>query len=311
VKGLDLDKHALEVIGNEKTGIYGELYDERKVKNAQADDKQATARQMTETLPADAPEGNWGDILQSTNEEYRQLQKSTSDTIAGIDREANKTKKIAQDESRNRQRAIRDELDAAIEALRVAAQIESDIVAEQEVETKNGAEVRRLEQRAAAEQDYRPKEAELKEKIGQSKAMVEQHAKAETTRNIIDKLNSEAEKLEGESRIISTQLKKLKDLKVELLSELPIPGLEISEGEILDNGIPIHAVNDAEKYRVMFEMGKLKRGPLGFMVIDRAEIFDDDNWKAIMEAAKLSGMQVIFAKRTKGPLAISTESEVA
>jgi energy-coupling factor transporter ATP-binding protein EcfA2 len=307
VRGLDLDKHALKVIGNEKEGIYGEIYDDRKIKNAQAEDKRATARQMTESLPADAPEGNWGDLLMATNEEYRQLQKTTAATLTAIDRESKETKDAANAEHRSHCDAVKKELAEAIERLRTNAQTEMDCSYEGAAEVVNKAEARRLEQRAAAEQDYRPKESDLKEKIGQAKAMVEQHAKAETTRNLIEKLNTEAKKLEGESASMTAQLKKLKELKAELLSSLPIPGLEISEGEILSGGIPLRMENAAEKYRIFFEIGKLKRGPLGFMVMDDAEKFDDENWAAILQAGQASGMQVIAAKRTKGPLAIETE----
>lgn len=334
VKGLDLDKHALEVIGSAKAGLYGALYEERKGKNAVADDKRGTARQMAETLPAEAPEGqNWNETLDVLLAESSSLQRMTAGRIAEIkslyvkrrddwEGRFNQFKNEASAEREAQKRQLKSAFDAEVERLRAKLYdecIKLDADSENEIESsrKKTTELvataadEQAEELAALEKDYRPKEAEMKEKIGQAKAMVEQHAKAETTRELISKLNADATKFEEESATLTSQMKKLEGLKAELLSTLPIPGLEISDGQILDNGIPLHAVNDAEKYRIVFEMGKLKQGPLGFMVIDRAEIFDDENWMALAEAAKASGMQVLAARRTKGPLAISTESEVA
>jgi predicted phage tail protein len=307
VKNLDLDRHALQVIGNEKTGLYGELYEDRKLKNSLAKDKRSTAREMISSLPENPPEGNWSEVYQEKSSELSELRTNAAARATAIRKDASNAEQSQKDLYQSMEQALDKELAEAIEKLKADTEIARRIARDKrDTEVKNILATKDAALQAAKE-EYEPKNQALVSEISQAKTMIDQHAKAESTRELIGNLNAEAEKLEAESKSLTDQMRKLESLKAELLSALPIPGLEISDGEIFDNGIPLRVTNTAEKWRVVFEMGKLKRGPLGFMVIDDAEKFDEENRAAMLQAAESSGMQVIMAERTKGPLAISTK----
>jgi hypothetical protein len=171
------------------------------------------------------------------------------------------------------------------------------------------AEYHRDEALKCAEAEYRPKNQELSERIAQAKAMVEQGAKAETTRSLISKLEADAGIIEQRAEVLTNALARMATLKNELLSGIPIPGLEIRDGDIYLNGIAFDHVNDAERHRVALEVARLKAGELGLIVLDRSEIFDSKNWESFRQAALDSGLQVVCALVDDGDLRV--ESEVA
>jgi DNA repair exonuclease SbcCD ATPase subunit len=305
--GIDLGKHALEVIGS----IGKAIYDLRTGVNRAEKEKRATAKQMAETLPEDAPEGDWGDFLQSMNEAYRQLQKTTAATLSAIDQESKETKDAAEFEHRSHCDAVKKELAETIEKLRANAQTEIEYSFKGAAEVIDKSEAHRLEQRSAAEQDYRPKEAELKEKIGQAKAMVEQHAKAKSTREFIARLTTDADTLDAESSKLTHVMGRLEVLKAGLLEKLPIEGLEVRDGDIYVGGLPFDRVNESYRIRLAIEIAKLRAGSLGLVAVDGLERLDEKTFAAFKKEAAKSKMQFVISRVTEGPLAISTESEVA
>ena len=301
--GIDLDKHALEVIGS----IGKAIYDLRTGVNRSQKDKEATARQMAWTLPADAPEGEWGDVLTATNEEYRQLQLLTRATVDAIKREANESIDAAKNKCDEHSKAVIKERDEAIEKLRADAEIEIGRAYNEYQDVREKAEAHAQEMKAAAESDYRPKEAELKEKIGQAKAMVEQHAKAESTREFIGTLTSEASTLEAESTKLTTALSRLEVLKASLLEKLPIEGLEVKDGDIFVGGLPFDRVNESKRIQLAIEIAKLRAGSLGLVIVDGLERLDSKSMAAFEKEAKKSKLQFVVADVTDGPLQIETE----
>lgn len=307
LNGISLDGHALDVIGK----IERSIYDLRTGVNRASREKAATVRQMTETLPADAPEGDWGQVLQAANEEYRQLQQTVSATLAAIDREKAEAQRAAEDEYHSHCEAVKKALEEAIEKLRADAQIEIDQSLSGCAEACNKAEDYRMQQRVAAEQDYRPKEAALKEKIGQAKAMVEQVAKSESTRGFIATLTKDAEALEVESTRLTHAMDQLEILKASLLDKLPIEGLEVKDGDIYVGGLPFDRVNESKRIRLAIEIAKLRAGSLGLVAVDGLERLDAKTFEAFKKAAAKSKLQFVISRVTEGPLAISTESEVA
>jgi hypothetical protein len=333
VKKLDLDRHALEVIGDEKGGLIGTIYESRKEKNALAKDKRATARTTESGLPQNPPEGSWSETFAQKSAELSKLRSDTSIRAAGIRSDA----KAAEDAARQLHEANKSQLDkecadkatslkeeARAQIRAIEAKLAQDVKAvESDTEIAiSSSESRRdaaiqlakdSEKAAmdAAKADYDPKNEALVKEIAMAETMIQQHANTKAARELVATLNKDAMEIEIQAEALTEQIEKLKKLKNDLIKSLPIPGLEISGGEILDGGIPLTEVNDAEKYRVVFEMGRLKMGKLGFMVMDNFEKFDQAHRDAILEAAAKANIQVLAAQRTEGPLSIETEGRVA
>lgn len=306
LSGVDLDEHALTVIGK----IHKAIYDQRTGVNRAEKEKRGTIKQMTETLPEDAPEGNWGDVLQQATTAFTALQDERSKRFKVIETWADAQAKQAEDACQQHIEEVKAELEKAIEKLRTDAQIEIDRTRAERDAVVKAVEGGREERRATVEQEYRPREDELKEKIGQAKAMVEQHTKAESTRQFIAQLTQEADQLaEGASKL-TLALGRLEALKAGLLQRLPIPGLEVKDGDIFVDGIPFDRVNTAKKVQLAIEVARLRAGSLGLVAVDGLECLDPKTFEAFRREAAKADLQFVISRVTEGPLEITTEGEV-
>lgn len=311
LKDADLGRHPLEVIGNKTSGLFGAAYRERTEINRVIRDKRSTASEMERNLPEESPEGNWGDVLQAANDEYQQLNAEAREIIQTLLMEKTSAIKASADEMESHIAAVRAELEKTIEKLRADADIEIERTRQGHAEVVRKAEQEHDLKYKALEADYRPKEADLKEKIGQAKAMAEQHAKAEATRELIARLNAEAAHYAEKSDQLTGVLNKLEGLKSALLADLPIKGMEIADGQLLVDGISFDRLNDAEKHRIAVEIMRLNHGDLGLMVLDRAEIFDSNSWKSFKAACKKAGLPIFATRVADSDLTVTTEGKEA
>jgi len=303
---INLDDHAMVVI----EALRRVMFDARTGINRSIKDKQAAARQLLETVPEAPPEGDWKTQLNTAETEYSVLRRKTSAALASIEKEADEavsaeTQVFLENKDKARIHAeaqisrIREELDQTIASL--TAQHEDDVNTAREVEQQK---------RVKLEADYRPKEAELKERIGHAKAMVDQEVKAAETRKLAMWLEDQAIMLLEESENLTDGLTKLEVLKSSLLSSLPIPGLEVRDGEIYVNDVPFDRVNESARIRLAIEVAKLRAGDLGLIAVDGAECMDSATFAAFETAAAESGLQFIVSMVSDAPLAIDAR-EVA
>jgi DNA repair ATPase RecN len=277
----DLDRHALEVLGD----LHRRMYDRRREINTQAKEKRATAKQMAETLPDEPERGDWNDEFEAARSELARLNVATQKAVQAV-RDASAARKA--------------EIDAALqkEIDQLRARAEAD---------KRIADEKRDRELAALQDEYTPKRNRLNERLTEAKTMLEQQARVEKTRELIEKLGREAAALEGQAERLSADLRYIEGLKARLLENIPIKGLEIRDGDIFVDGIRFDRVNDAEKHRIAVEIGKLKAGELGILLLDRAEIFDSASWASFLAAARASGLQIVAARVSNEDLTVRAE----
>lgn len=305
LQGIDLDKHALTVIGQ----IGKALYDLRTGVNRAAKEKAATAKQMTETLPAEAPEGDWKDQLETLTGEFKELQRITSAQVSACKQTHGAEVEKAKAGFMEQKQAILLETERDIEKIRADAAIAIGIAEEKrnkavdEILHAMDAELSKMEA------EFRPKNADLNERIGQARTMIEQHAKAESTRTFITQLTEEANKLDAEASKLTHALGRLEILKSNLLEKLPIEGLSVEDGEIKLGGIAFDRVNESKRIRLAIEIAKLRAGSLGLVAVDGLERLDPKTFATFKKEAAKSGLQFVISRVSEGPLSI--ESEVA
>ena len=314
LKTRNLDQHALTVLAD----IRADLYEERTTENRVAKEKRATASQMTQTLPPDAPAGkNWDD-------EFKRL--------------FSENKRLNEDLTR-RSAEIRADADAAIESKRAVFQAQKDGVLEElaaEIERRrkefeegvkkitadSQIEIVRCEalrDKAVAEADHHKDEAlaavelELRPQINQvladgreAKTMLEQSAKAETTRQFIATQEAEATVMEAKSEALTVAINKIESLKTKLASELPIPGLEIGADGLTLDGVAFSKINLAKQITVALSIAKLQSGEFGIVCLDNVEHMDQKNFEAFKEAAEASGLQFVAARVTDSELEVAS-----
>lgn len=306
LEGIDLSKHALEVIGK----IGKAVYDLRTGVNRAAKEKRATASQMRETLPSDAEAGqDWKEVLDSTLQESGALQRTTSVQVSEVKSLFSRRKSEIEGRFNQVRDEIRKERDEVLEKIRYEA--EQKTLSAQE---KCTSEVARLQTErdadlARLESEFRPKEADLKERIGQAKAMVEAHTKAETTRSFIAKLEQDSEHMEGQSEKLTASLDGLESLKTSLLSDMPIKGLEIRDSELFLDGVPFDRINASRKVRLAIQVAGLRAGNLPLVCVDGLELLDPATYEAFKKEAAKSKLQFLISRVTSGDLTITTGGE--
>lgn len=302
IKKQDLNEHALKIIDR----IRDEIFDKRKSNNAIAKDKRATARTTRQGLPDDAPGEDWEHIYSDAQKDLRALNENEQVKARNIEKKYGDMRAEIKNSLQEFKDNLAAELNRKIEELRKAVMEESMTAESKAQEDLDSIERQFRKEFSEAQSNYVSKRGLLTEQIGKAGAMVTAHEKSQVARDLADKMDKEAKALEKLSAEYTEQLNKLDELKTGLLNQIPIPGLEIKDGVLYDNGVKFSAQNDAEKFRIMFEIGKLISGNMGFMVLDHAEFLDDENWAALVEAGSKAGMRIIAAKRTRGPLEIST-----
>ena len=97
------------------------------------------------------------------------------------------------------------------------------------------------------------------------------------------------------------------DLKESKLQNLPIPGLDIKEGEIYLDGIHWDHIEDSARFLFAIQLSACRPGELGFMIADRAEALDDNRWQGLQDAIRNGGLQLAAARREEGPLQVQSD----
>lgn len=312
LKEIDFDDHALEVIGNDKCGLYGKLYQDRREINRISKDKAGTIAEMERTLRPQPPGGDWQSELNAVNNLIETLQLETQEdinqaegTYAMVVSQYNleATEAIGKIElNMANAKAILDaeyqkklsELLASNTSLIAERKEKRDALIAKATASKDAG----LE---AFEQQYKPKLETLIEARGRAMQMVEQAANHKASEELIARLKAEKSTSDLKAEAITINLRKLDELKAQQLSDIPIPGLEISDGDLLVDSIPYDRVNEAEKSRIAVEIMCLNQGELPLMILDRSEVMDNQNWESFKKACLNKGIQLFTARVTDDP----------
>lgn len=294
LEGIDISGHALPVLAK----VGKAVYDLRTGVNRAEKEKRATAKQMSETLPAEAPEGDWREALQVATDALHALTAETADTVSTLKGEAAKNIEAAKDSHAKTLSSIRKWADREIEAIRERATGQERAAAEQRDAAIAAYTAERDSKLATMQAEYEPKRAELNTRIGEARAMVEAHTKAEATREFIAQLEADCTKLVDQSQYLSKSLEKLDALKLSLLEKLPVEGLEIRDGEIYVGGIPFERVNESKRIRLAIEVARLRARDLGIVAVDGLERLDPKAFAAFTREAAKSQLQFIVAHVT-------------
>ncbi len=328
---IDFSKHGLVVLNT----LDKRLRDDRTGVNRAAKEKQATAKQMREALPAAAfDETDWAKANANTQAKYLELQQSTLKRQEEIKAEATRQERMVDADKAAENNKI--SLDLAVSLAAAKAEAEAQIKA---IETRLARETEAIQKRFAdqlnaADQEfhqqyiqvahnrdlvldhlqaeYEPRHKELIEKLADSKAKAETQSQAKSTLEFIQRTESDVTELQQESELYTNALQGLETFKVQLLQSLPIKGLEIREGEIYLDGIHLDRVNKARQIQLAIEVAKLRAGKLGIVVVDDLEHLDPETFEAFAQEAAKSGLQFIVSRVSSGALRIkNAQAQVA
>lgn len=282
-------RSGLEVIEEIKKSIF----DDRTGINRAARDKEGTINQLRATLPdvvTDAPATD-ASLLAQLDEIDGQRDRELSRITSKLDGlQAAHAEKVA---------GLRAQI-AEIEREISAAEIEHAGV-------RSKASAAMADARAAHAQARAGVEAQVKTIEEAQKAA----ARFGQTRETIGRMVEELDSLKRDSQARTIALEHLDAYKAELLANLPIPGLEVTEGRLYRYGIPFDRLNTAQQVEIAIEIAKLRAGELGLICVDGLELLDAGHYEAFREHAAASGLQMIVSRVVDQPLAVISRESAA
>lgn len=274
--------HVLQVIELTATKVY----DERTGTNRAIKEKDGTIKQLTEAMPP-APNG-----IDGTEDEITdQVAEATTARDARLTQIATKLSGIETD-TRNKIDGIRAKLQADIDALKTAAQLEVDTL-NAELAKQTGLATTAREN---ANAKHTTTTAPLAAALTAIRTNREAAAKRETTSKLIDTMNGELEELRADAERQTAALTALEHYKSELLDKLPIPGLEVRDGEIYRYDVVFNRLNTAQQVDIAVEIAKLRAGSLGVICVDRIECLDSKMFESFRDRLIESGLQAFVTR---------------
>lgn len=146
--------------------------------------------------------------------------------------------------------------------------------------------------------------AELRQKMGEISARADQQKRNSGLRAGIERMNEERRKAGFEADRLTTQIAAIDKLKLEKLRMLPVPGVEVKNGDIAVDGVTWEQVNTGEKMKVSIAFAALMLGKLPLMITDRMESLDANGFAILREVAKDMKLQILAAKVQESALKI-------
>lgn len=263
------------------------VYDERTRVNGAAREKTYTAEGLRKSLPV----GDAGDISAQSAEAYERLHKIDAD-LATVESETKLALKEALDDQRNL-------FNSKIEEHRTEIRKHEAAIAELEQQLSAELDKRRSLARKLYDDQcnaLRDSRTSASADVARMESLVDEHKRAEHTREIIAEMEQQAAALKAESESKTAALERLDALKMRLMNSLPIKGMEIRDGQIYVDGVVFDRLNTAKKIQVALKVAKLRAGECGLVLVDNLECLDSDTFAAFEVAAAKLGMQFVVTR---------------
>lgn len=279
--GFEVVDRLVKEFENERTGVNRELKA-----------KLSTVDQMTQALP---PEAEDGESVLEIMAEKDALLAEEREALAPINAAAAK-----------RMNELTDERDAKLDELRRQAQAVKDEHAAALTKATDEA----TDQRRKVADSIASKRVGISARLATAQERERQEQRATQARETIAKLREESKHLTDQAAGTQAALDGLGALRLKLLQRLPVPGLEIRDGELWFEGLPFERVNTAKRVKVAIrlaiERAVAKAAGVPLIVVDGLECLDEATFAAFLEVAPETGAQLICSRVADGPLTVKT-----
>lgn len=143
-----------------------------------------------------------------------------------------------------------------------------------------------------------PKIEALAEEIGTLNERVKDAERIRQAHEIADGFEAEAIDLEEDAKMLTAALARLDAYKAEMVENLPIPGLDISEGKVTVDGVPWSQVNTARRISIAVQVICLRFGGAKFkpVFMDGAEALDSKSMDILEAELERYGAQGFIAR---------------
>lgn len=300
---IDASGHALDAI----TKLHKAIYDQRTGTNRIYKDKIKAAEQLQESLiDIDMPD-NIEDELSELRNIKQLMEDKRQQYFAEFEKE--KSDRILESEKLYHS-ALREATEELEIAKRLFAEREKEISLKLLNEKREAEQVftqKKEEKQAAFTEKYDP----IAERITGLESNLKMSAVVRVTKDNINQYLDDASLYEKESEKLTSALNNLNELKANLLSKMPVKGLEIRDGELFWNGVPFDdGLNTAKQMEIAVKIGLLrqKTSDLKMICVDGIERLDSDNQAVLERLLTDNGIQAFLTKVADTPLNIETKT---
>lgn len=285
--------HALHVIQL----VHTQVYDARTGTNRAVKEKQATINQLEAAVPP-APAGVDGDeteLVERINEATAAregLLKRIQTKLDGLRTQAQKDIDT-----------VRAEVQRQIDEAKATGQAKVDAINAELAEQEKKAGVARENAVAKHTDTIQPLNTQLQIIRNDREAAGRRNQTLET----IENLRTELTTLTKEAAQQTKALEDIEAYKAELLAGLPIPGVEVIDGEIYREGVQFDRLNTSQQVGIAIEIAKLRAADLGIVCVDGCELMDSAHLEELRRQAAESGLQMFITRVTDNDFGIDTQ----
>mgnify|MGYP000685709668 CR=1 FL=1 len=304
-EGLAVIDFARQQVFNDRTGT-----------NRAVKEKEATINQLKLAMP-DAPNGIDGseEELRAQHEELiaerdKELTRVTL-KLEGIINDKKATIELCETQERADIDKARAEAQAQIDAIKEALQAKADGIKAMAKTTINeiNTEIAEVKAKASTQREKTiQKCTAAAEPIKQAiTSIVENrnaHAKREQAMQTVKQMEGELILLQQDAEQQNNAIEAIDEYKIELLSSLPIKGLEVIGGDIFRDGVQFDRLNTAQQVDIAVEIAKLRAGSLNICCVDGIELLDSKSFEEFKRRAIESGLQLFVSRVADTPFTI-------
>ena len=287
--------HALHVIQQ----VHTDVYDARTGTNRAVREKKATIGQLEAAVPP-LPQGVQGDEAELTAS-IENTQAARDVTLGKIEAKLSGLRAQAQADID----AVRTETQRLIDEAKAEGQKKVDEINAGLAEQEGKAATAREKAKTSCAETLTPLNAQLQVIRNDREA----NGRRQQTLDTIETLRTELELLEAESAQQTQALAAIEAYKAELLSGLPIQGVEVIDGEIYREGVQFDRLNTAQQVDIAVEIAKLRAADLGIVCVDRIECLDAASLEEFRCRALESGLQLFVTRVSDDDFSIHTSND--
>jgi DNA repair exonuclease SbcCD ATPase subunit len=299
---IDTNRHGLDVLND----IEKRVFDRRTDVNRDLKKVQANIEELKNTLPPEEDRASPVESLDDLRSKKAALDKKREEYLTNFERERRESREATikqyndalEVEEQQRQQKIA-EINRAFEAKREElTRIKDDSL--QRIEEH--FHVVSTEKQQAYESRMEPITAEMARLEEASRNA----AALKTQRDMLKKFEAEELDLKVEAGALTTAIDRVREYRLNAVSEFPIDGLSIVDGEVHYEGLAFDQLNTAKRIELAVNLAVLKSGDLGVICVDGCEALDNATFAMLETICREKGLQMICTEVTNEDFEIST-----
>lgn len=292
------------------------VFDERTGVNRDETQKRATVEQLRRQIPASTPTA---EDTAETEERLAELQREQATKRSEAHARAKQSKADAVNalnalEADKRAELIKMEQQLKIEMAERMAQAKGEADAEMKIaQTKAAAAAEAADSELA---DDLARAEQLTEEINALTAEVatmreraEDSVRIETLRDQANQQEEQADECLSFSKRLTDALSEIDRYKADMVADLPIQGLDITDNVVRIDGVLWGQLNTGEQIKTAVRVAclRLTEKPFRPVFVDGAEALDAEQLGILVKELEAAGAQPFIARVTNGDLSVSSE----